>query len=61
MSGGTLAGLAAAGLVTLVCVANLVLALTFGGSVWEALFWGVGIVVGGFGLLVFALRARGGR
>lgn len=58
MRGGTIAGLAVAGLVALVCLANLVLALTSGGSVWEAIFWGVGTAIGAFGLLVFVLRAR---
>lgn len=54
---GTVVGLAAAGLVTLVCLANLVLSLN-GGSIYETIFWAVGALIGGFGLLVFVLRAR---
>ncbi len=58
MRPGTIAGLAAAALVALVCLANLVLALTSGGSVWESIFWGVGTLIGAFGLLVFYQRGR---
>ena len=58
MRPGTIAGLAAAALVALVCLATLVLALTSGGSVWESIFWGVGTLIGAFGLLVFYQRGR---
>ena len=54
----SLAACVAAALVALVCLANLVLALTSGGSVWESIFWGVGTLIGAFGLLVFYQRGR---
>lgn len=47
-----------AGLVLLVCGINLVLAALGGGSVWELLFWGFGVLLGGYGLLVFLQRRR---
>lgn len=58
MRAGTVAGLVVAGLVLLVCGINLVLAALGGGSVWELLFWGFGVLLGGYGLLVFLQRRR---
>ena len=58
MRPGTVAGLAAAALVGLVCLANLVLALRGGGSVWESIFWGFGTLIGAFGIVVFYVRHR---
>lgn len=58
MRAGSVVGLVMAGFVTLVCLANLVLAIGEGTHPSEWVLWAFGVLIGLVGAVVFLRRAR---